>query len=279
MSTTSLPHPVLDHVALASRHAWSNLIRYSYELGGHWLGAPPMAELENFYFCQVELAGGTKLELLEPLAAPGSEFLRRFLDRNGPGPHHITFKVPDFDEALESVRHAGYEVVGENRDDPQWHEAFLHPRSSHGIVIQLAFDDGPDDEEWSRGGELPPNLRAEPPDLVAVRHLVADLDSAVKLFTGPLAMVELGRDAHPDGEAAQLGCGPWHLELIQPSAPAAVQWLGTRPGRLWHLELALDEPGTVSHAVPLGQGRYEVPPEANLGTRLIVGPRPTGGSR
>ena len=57
MSTTSLPHPVLDHVALASRHAWSNLIRYGYELGGRWLGAPPMAELENFYFCQVELAG------------------------------------------------------------------------------------------------------------------------------------------------------------------------------------------------------------------------------
>lgn len=56
-------------------------------------------------------------------------------------------------------------------------------------------------------------------------------------------------------------------------------WLGTRPGRLLHLELGLDEPGTVPGAVPLGGGRYEVPPEHNLGTRLILSPHPTAQAR
>lgn len=148
--------PTLDHLALASADAWDNVIRYCYHLGARWLGGPddeivfeePGGEAVDtsgnppFFFSQVELAGGTKLEFLQPIPGPGSEFLRRFINRNGPGPHHVTFKVPDIRAAIADVNASGYDVVNESFDNPDWQEAFLHPKQSHGIVVQLAQPGG-----------------------------------------------------------------------------------------------------------------------------------------
>ncbi|MGF1598831.1 MAG: VOC family protein [Acidimicrobiales bacterium] len=279
MSTTDGPDDGihLDHVAVASTHAWDQLIRYGYELGGEWLGGPPIDDERAFYFCQVGFAGGTKIELLEPLPGPGSDFLRRFLDRNGPGPHHLTFKVPDFDAALDAASAAGYPPVGISRSD-DWCEAFLHPRQSHGIVIQLAHHRD-DHDGWALEGELPPALRTEPPLLVSVDHLVADVDAAVALFTGPLAMNAVEEHHGPDGDHVVLSSGAWRLRLVRPRRADWQHWLGDRSGRLHQLVLALDEPGSVRRATPVGDGLYVVAPEHNLGTRLLLGPRlGSGGS-
>jgi methylmalonyl-CoA/ethylmalonyl-CoA epimerase len=277
----------LDHVALASLHAWDNVIRYCYQLGGEWLGGPGIEDGGGFYFCQVGFEGGTKLELLEPTAGEGSDFLRRFLDRNGPGPHHFTFKVTDFDGAIHAVSAAGYDVVGVDRSEPQWHEAFLHPKQSHGMVIQLAYrgpdpDDGEqlaggvgraahdNDNGWPNDTHLPPPLRPVP-RLALVEHLVADLESAVKLFAGPLEMTVISRtQTAADGPEAVLVSGPWHLRLVQPSVPEWQHWVGNRPGRLLRLGFEMVEPATVPGCRPLGDGSYELPPEANLGTRLLL---------
>ena len=265
MSEVSRPAQ-LDHVALASDHAWDNLVRYVDHLGARWLGGPPVDGTRAFYFSQVELAGRTKLELLEPLPHPGSEFLRRFLLRNGPGPHHLTFKVVDFDDALASATAAGYDVIGVDRSNPSWMEAFLHPGQSHGIVIQLAHQ-GEEGDPWPEPGELPPASR-RPPRLVAVQHLVADVEAARKLFTGPLAMDEAERRTDAEGETVVVTAGPWRLELTQPARSDWRHWMGNRPGRLLQLVLEVEEPGAVPGARPLGSGRYELAPEHNLGTRV-----------
>lgn len=258
----------MDHVALASRHTWDQVTRYCHQLGGRWLGGPRLED-RPFYFCQAEFAGGTKLELLEPVPGAGSDFLRRFLDRNGPGPHHFTFKVLDFDAALDAVAATGYEVVGVDRDDPEWHEAFLHPKQSHGIVIQLAYE-GRNNPGWPEDEELPPSIPSEAPTLASVEHLVSELDSAVKLFAGPLAMTEVERATDHDGEYAVLESGPWRLKLIQPKRETWRHWLGTRPGRLLQLSFLMDEPGTVPGVEPRADGWYELAPEYNLGTRLLL---------
>jgi methylmalonyl-CoA/ethylmalonyl-CoA epimerase len=262
----------MDHLAVASHRAWDNLIRYGYDLGGKWLGGPdndPNTERELlFYFCQVEFDGGTKIEILEALPNETSDFIRRFLDRNGPGPHHYTFKVPDFEAATKAVADAGYDLVGINTDDPSWNEAFLHPKQSHGIVIQLACQ-GEGNDGWIDATQLPPSGRSLP-TLTRLVHLVADLDAAVALFSGVLNMTIANKGTDNDGRFVSLSSGPWTLRLVEPTDDVLRHWLGSRAGRLHHAAFAMDEAGNVPDARPLGDGRYEVPPEDNLGLRLIL---------
>lgn len=262
----------MDHLAVASSRAWDNLIRYGYGLGGKWLGGPandPNGDRDLlFYFCQVEFEAGTKIEILEALPKESSDFIRRFLDRNGPGPHHYTFKVPDFAAATKAVTDAGYDLVGVNTDDPTWNEAFLHPKQSHGIVIQLAFQ-GEGNDGWVDATQLPPSGRSVP-TLARLVHLVADLDAAVALFSGVLNMTLAEQGTDDAGRFASLTSGPWTLRLVQPTNDVLQHWLGPRAGRLHHAAFAMDEPGNVPDAWPLGDGRYEVPPENNLGLRLIL---------
>jgi methylmalonyl-CoA/ethylmalonyl-CoA epimerase len=266
----------MDHLAVASHHAWDNLIRYGYDLGGKWLGGPDNDESsdagDDFYFCQVEFEAGTKVEILEAIPGEGSDFIRRFLDRNGPGPHHYTFKVPDFHAALDQVRAAGYDVVGENSENPDWQEAFLHPKQSHGIVIQLAHQGG-DNEGWIDATPLPPSGRSTLPRLDRCVHLVADLPAATALFGGALGMETAEQGTDDAGAYSELTSAGWRLRLVQPADAVLGHWLGDRAGRLHHVAFSVEEPATVPDARPLGDGLYEVPPERNLGLRLLLAAR------
>jgi catechol 2,3-dioxygenase-like lactoylglutathione lyase family enzyme len=105
--------------------------------------------------------------------------LERFLAARGAGPHHLNFLVTDFDATLARIRAFGIEPVGVNVANPNWREAFLHPRSAHRIVIQVAQQLG------SPPTAPPPRELAEPGpparfDLI--EHHVSDLDRAVRFF-------------------------------------------------------------------------------------------------
>ncbi len=259
--------PIMDHLALASRRAWDNLERYGQQLGGRWLGGPTDPEVDPFYFCQVEFKGGTKLEFVEPYPGPGSDFVRRFLDRNGPGPHHYTYKVKDIEATMADARNAGYDIVNESLDDPAWKEAFLHPKQSHGIVIQFSQPGG--DAGWEEPPPLPPTDQGSNTTIDRIIHLVADLDGAVRLFTEVLGMEELARHEDGSGPRATLRSGPWTLELLAPQDGRARHWLADRPGRLFQVELSVDHLDPVADLVPGPEG-HELPPENNLGTRLLL---------
>src|SRR6266498_780258 len=99
---------VFDHVAIATER-WSDAWpRLAGDLGGRWasggyaLGYAPM---------QLRYANGMKIELLEPHDVERNDFLRRFLDRHGPGPHHFTFKVPDISVMLDTLDANGFPPV------------------------------------------------------------------------------------------------------------------------------------------------------------------------
>lgn len=264
--------PVLDHLALASRRAWDNLERYGRQLGGRWLGGPTAEDGEEqaFYFCQVGFANGTKLELLEPNGTAGSEFLTRFLHRHGPGPHHLTFKVGDIEAAMASATAAGYEVVNADLADPDWKEAFLHPRRSHGIVVQLAQPG--EGEGWPEPAPLPPSEQGEGSTIDRITHLVADLDAAVDLFAGVLGMEKAAVDTGgPMGPQVELTSGPWRLRLVAPTGGGPAQWLGGRPGRLLQIEMTVARPELID-GVLWREWLWELPPERNLGTRILISP-------
>jgi methylmalonyl-CoA/ethylmalonyl-CoA epimerase len=110
--------------------------------------------------------GGGCIELIEPVGPSG--FVHRFLADRGPGIHHVTFKVPSLDEACARAEAEGYGIVGRDDSDPEWKEAFLHPKQALGIVVQFA-EPGPADEASSP--PTPPPAVAAPPPPVTLRGL------------------------------------------------------------------------------------------------------------
>lgn len=81
--------------------------------------------------------GDVVVELLHP-TEPESP-VAKFLAKRGPGIHHVCYRVPDLDRALAACRAAGYRLVDdEPRVGAGGHRiAFLHPRSTAGILIEL----------------------------------------------------------------------------------------------------------------------------------------------
>ncbi len=275
---------VLDHVALAVER-WSDAWpRYAVELGGAWSSGGMNV---GFGPAQLRYANGGRVEILQPWRSEDNPFLQRFLDRHGPGPHHLTFKVPDLASALEHARDAGFSPVGVDLTNADWKEAFLHPRQATGIVVQLA--------QAAYGWESPPpegfptSPERRPASLARVTHAVAELDDGLALFEGLLGGRPVARAVAPDGswEIAELQWpGPPRLRLVAPSpgsgraaAPLGT-WLGELSGRLHHLVFALPE----DHGVAGGfERRTDVPgleptdgpariiePPDNLGTRLVL---------
>ena len=167
---------ILDHLAIGTSALADGWDLFTGVLGGTWaLGE----DSPGFWWGQLNFAAGPKIELLTPTGGPDAAFLDRFLAARGAGPHHFNFMVTDIEDTLARIKAFGHEPVGVNLADPAWKEAFLHPRDAHGIVIQVAQEDGTPTSRPPR--ELPepgPSARFD-----LIEHHVSDLDGAVRLFT------------------------------------------------------------------------------------------------
>ena len=88
-------------------------------------------------------AGESRVELLEPTRADSA--IARHLDKRGEGLHHVTFAVSDLDAVLARLAAAGVTVVGEGarRGSGGHRVAFLHPRSTGGVLVELMEDAAP----------------------------------------------------------------------------------------------------------------------------------------
>ena len=81
--------------------------------------------------------GEVQVELLEPRDPDGP--VAKFLAKRGPGIHHVCYRVPDLDRALERCRAAGYRLVDEvpRRGAGGRRIAFVHPEATAGILLEL----------------------------------------------------------------------------------------------------------------------------------------------
>ncbi len=81
--------------------------------------------------------GEAEIELLAP-RDPDSP-IARFLAKRGPGIHHICYRVPDLDAAIEACRAAGYRLIDETPRGGAGGRriAFIHPKSTAGILLEL----------------------------------------------------------------------------------------------------------------------------------------------
>ena len=81
--------------------------------------------------------GESEIELLEPIA-PGTG-VARFLAHKGEGLHHLCFQTDDIGKELETARSRGVTLIDQQpRPGLAGSICFLHPRSSHGVLIEYA---------------------------------------------------------------------------------------------------------------------------------------------
>jgi methylmalonyl-CoA epimerase len=81
--------------------------------------------------------GESHVELLQPLGEDTS--VGRFLERHGPGLHHVAYAVQDVDEALRTLRERGLRAIDETpRPGIRGSRiAFLHPATAGGVLTEL----------------------------------------------------------------------------------------------------------------------------------------------
>lgn len=81
--------------------------------------------------------GDSEIELLTSVETNSP--IGKFLAKRGPGIHHICYRVPDLDAAIQACRKAGYRLVDEvpRRGAGGRRIAFLHPKATAGILLEL----------------------------------------------------------------------------------------------------------------------------------------------
>ncbi|MBN1885710.1 MAG: methylmalonyl-CoA epimerase [Candidatus Krumholzibacteriota bacterium] len=81
--------------------------------------------------------GNTKIELLASTREDSA--VGRFLEKKGPGIHHLCFKVKNIRRVMRELADAGLRLIdAEPREGAEGHlVAFLHPKSTSGVLIEL----------------------------------------------------------------------------------------------------------------------------------------------
>jgi methylmalonyl-CoA/ethylmalonyl-CoA epimerase len=125
----------IDHIGVAVEDIDATLELYesAFEM--------PLAHRETVEEQGVEAVlldvGEGHVELLAPLGPETA--VGKFLERKGPGLHHVAYAVEDIDSTLEKLRAAGLELID---SEPragirESRVAFLHPRSTGGVLTEI----------------------------------------------------------------------------------------------------------------------------------------------
>ena len=99
--------------------------------------------------------GGSKVELVMP--TDPTTGVARFLESKGEGFHHVCVETPDVDATLADLIERDVEVIDRSaRRGAEGPVAFLHPRASNGMLVELI--EAPGGPAWTRLGydEAPP---------------------------------------------------------------------------------------------------------------------------
>jgi LAO/AO transport system kinase len=125
----------LDHVGIAVDDLDRVLTFYRDALGLNVL--PPEEIPSQKVRVHVLPLGGSSLELLEPTADDSP--IARYVQKRGPGIHHITLRVENIHDALAQLRARGVRLIDETpRAGAEGALiAFIHPASTGGVLVEL----------------------------------------------------------------------------------------------------------------------------------------------
>jgi methylmalonyl-CoA/ethylmalonyl-CoA epimerase len=125
----------LDHVAILVEDLDDALVFWQDKLG------LKLDHVETISSMEVKIAflplGESEVELVQPTT--GDSGLAKFLEKRGPGLHHICLEVEDIQSKLEELKEKGVRLIDEtpvNMDDGR-KLAFIHPKSAGGVLVEL----------------------------------------------------------------------------------------------------------------------------------------------
>ena len=131
----------VHHIGIAVRS-----LNDAYRFWRETLGLPFIREAEikdQGVRAALLAAGGSEIELLEPLTADSG--VGRFLAKRGEGLHHLCFKTADVASDLAALKSKGVPLIdGAPRPGLAGRIAFLNPKACHGVLVELATPEGPE---------------------------------------------------------------------------------------------------------------------------------------
>ena len=130
----------IDHIGIVVQDLEAALKVYQTGLG------LPLAEIADVPDQQVKVAfmpvGESNVELVQPTSDDTG--IARFLEKRGEGIHHICIEVDAIEDALEKLRAHGVPLIDEEpRPGAHGRVAFVHPKGTHGVLIELVEHDHP----------------------------------------------------------------------------------------------------------------------------------------
>jgi methylmalonyl-CoA/ethylmalonyl-CoA epimerase len=129
----------LDHIGIAVKD-----LDQAIKLYKDVFGIEPSLVYESSY-TKAKIAfipiGETRIELIQP-SNPES-VVGKFLEKKGEGIHHISFKVKDVDQSLMEIESKGVQLIDKKSRQVRENErvAFLHPKSTNGVLFELIQED------------------------------------------------------------------------------------------------------------------------------------------
>lgn len=125
----------ISHIGIAVENIEAALPFYRDVLGLEFEGTEVVAEQKvKVAFLVI---GESRIELLEP-TAPDSP-VAKFLEKNGPGIHHVAYQVEGLESRLAGLKAQGVRLIDESPRLGAHHTriAFLHPKASGGVLTEL----------------------------------------------------------------------------------------------------------------------------------------------
>ncbi len=125
----------LDHVAIAVPDLKKAIARFLEDFGLTFEGVEDVEQAgTTTAFFPVD---GTSIELVHPLHGQGP--LVKYLDKYGPGIHHLCFRSDDLDADITNLKAKGYQFLSPAPEIGAHNTRviFIHPRSCDGVLIEL----------------------------------------------------------------------------------------------------------------------------------------------
>ena len=136
----------ISHIGIAVRSIADHRGFYESVLGARFGGIEdvPSQKVRVAFFLVGPPGAELRLELLEP-TSPDSP-VAGFLEKRGEGVHHLAYAVDGLDTILGRLKDEGIRLVDEHPREGAHHSriAFLHPKSTGGVLTELCEQVGPD---------------------------------------------------------------------------------------------------------------------------------------